>query len=183
MRAQPCCGSAGASPSRYGPQAGHQFHAGCPHRPRSLTVAARGCRVERGAWSVVRGAWSVVRGAWSVVREAWSGIARRPAWKPGGGFTPHPRPLSPARGEGCHARLPQKGDTRKLKEENTRIPAVLSSAIVSCEAANRTHPALPKTENRKPATGNRQPASPLCCIPRVLLARISGAWQERTERD
>ena len=70
------------------------------------------------------------------------------------GLYPSPRPLSPSRGEGCHARLPQKGDTRKLKEENPRIPAVLSSAIVSREAANRTHPALPKTENRKPKTEN-----------------------------
>jgi len=88
--------------------------------PRSLTVAARGCRVERHCPE---------------------------AHVKSGGFTPHPRPLSPSRGEGCQVRLPQKGHTGKLKEENTRIPAVLSSAIVSREAANRTHPALPKTEN------------------------------------
>ena len=45
LRAQPCCGSAGASPSRYGPQAGHQFTAGCPRRPRSSWLTA---------WCVVR---------------------------------------------------------------------------------------------------------------------------------
>ena len=49
----------------------------------------------------------------------------------------------------CH----RKETLGKLKEENTRIPAVLSSAIVSREAANRTHPALPKTDNRQPTTG------------------------------
>ena len=76
----------------------------------------------RGSWLT---AWCVVRGA------ALPGGPRGNK----GVFTPHPQPLSPSRGEGCHARLPQKGDARKLKEENTRIPAVLSSAIVSREDA------------------------------------------------
>ena len=131
LRAQPCCGSAGASPSRYGPQAGHQFHAGCPRRPpapsRSRLVVDR---VEPGAWC---------------------GIARRPAWVPGYLHPSPPAPL-PFQGRGVPGAPATERTHRKAERRKHKDPR--SAQQCNCLMRSREQDTSGPAENRKLTTEN-----------------------------